>query len=119
MTEPNFRTSVVHLDRPGDPSVFDDQTRAEAAQIIARYPDGQARSALLPMLHLVQSVQGQVTPDGIAFCADQLDLTKAQVAAVPCRLMNEGSRRCTRNGRVPPALTMCAPSSPRGDSTAW
>ena len=82
MTEPNFRTSVVHLDRPGDPSVFDDQTRAEAAQIIARYPDGQARSALLPMLHLVQSVQGQVTPDGIAFCADHLDLTKAQVAAV-------------------------------------
>ena len=82
MTEPNFRTSVVHLDRPGDPSVFDDQTRAEAAQLIARYPAGQARSALLPMLHLVQSVQGQVTPDGIAFCADQLDLTKAQVAAV-------------------------------------
>jgi NADH-quinone oxidoreductase subunit E len=34
------------------------------------------------MLHLVQSVQGHVTPDGIAFCADQLGLTKAQVAAV-------------------------------------
>ncbi|HJQ42613.1 MAG TPA: NADH-quinone oxidoreductase subunit NuoE [Jatrophihabitantaceae bacterium] len=78
----NFRTSVINLDRPGDPTVFDDATRAEAAEIIARYPDGQARSALLPMLHLVQSVQGYVTPDGIAFCADQLDLTKAQVAAV-------------------------------------
>jgi NADH-quinone oxidoreductase subunit E len=34
------------------------------------------------MLHLVQSVQGHVTPDGIAFCADALGLTKAQVAAV-------------------------------------
>jgi NADH-quinone oxidoreductase subunit E len=77
----NFRTSVIQLDRPGDPSVFDDTTRAEAGDIIARYPEGGARSALGPMLHLVQSVQGQVTPDGIAFCADVLGLTKAQVAA--------------------------------------
>jgi NADH-quinone oxidoreductase subunit E len=81
MGRSNFRTSVIQLDRPGDPSVFDEKTRAEAAEIIARYPAGQARSALGPMLHLVQSVQGQVTPDGIAFCADQVGLTKAQVAA--------------------------------------
>ena len=81
MGRSNFRTSVIQLDRPGDPSVFDDTTRAEAAAIIARYPAGNARSALGPMLHLVQSVQGQVTPDGIAFCAEQVDLTKAQVAA--------------------------------------
>ncbi|MGI8760733.1 MAG: NADH-quinone oxidoreductase subunit NuoE [Jatrophihabitantaceae bacterium] len=73
---------MINLDRPGDPGVFDERTRAEAAQIIARYPAGQARSALLPMLHLVQSVQGYVTTDGIAFCAETLELTKAQVAAV-------------------------------------
>jgi NADH-quinone oxidoreductase subunit E len=78
----NFRTSVIQLDRPGDPSVFGPQTRAEAAQIIARYPAGQSRSALLPLLHLVQSEQGYVSADGIAFCADVLDITKAQVAAV-------------------------------------
>ena len=78
----NFRTSVVNLDRPGDPSIFDAQTGREADELIARYPAGQSRSALLPMLHLVQSVQGYVTPDGIAFCADKLGLTKAQVAAV-------------------------------------
>lgn len=77
----NFRTSVIQLDRPGDPSVFDETTRAEAAQLIARYPAGNSRSALGPMLHLVQSVQGHVTADGIAFCAEQLDLEKAQVAA--------------------------------------
>jgi NADH-quinone oxidoreductase subunit E len=78
----NFRTSVIQLDRPGDPSVFGEQTRREAAELIARYPAGQSRSALLPMLHLVQSVQGHVTPDGIAFCAETLGLEKAQVAAV-------------------------------------
>ena len=78
----NFRTSVIQLDRPGDPGVFGEQTRREAAEIIAKYPAGQARSALLPLLHLVQSQQGHVTADGIAFCAETLDLTKAQVAAV-------------------------------------
>ncbi len=52
----------------------------EAAIIIARYP--QARSALLPLLHLVQSQDGQITRAGVRFCAAQLDLTEAQVAAV-------------------------------------
>jgi NADH-quinone oxidoreductase subunit E len=78
----NFRTTLVQLDRPGDPSVFSDQVRVDALEIISRYPEGQSRSALLPMLHLVQSEQGYVTPDGIAFCADVLGLTKAQVVAV-------------------------------------
>lgn len=52
----------------------------EADQIIARYP--QSRSALLPLLHLTQSVDSCITRAGIEFCAAQLDLTAAQVAAV-------------------------------------
>jgi len=63
---------------------YDDATSAtlvnEAAAIMARYP--VKRSGLLPMLHLVQSVDGFVSPDGIQFCADQLDLTTAEVSAV-------------------------------------
>ena len=57
-----------------------EQTRAEALEIVARYP--RSRSALLPMLHLVQSVQGYVSPDGIRLCSEVLDLTKAEVGAV-------------------------------------
>jgi NADH-quinone oxidoreductase subunit E len=57
-----------------------DKTRDEARQIIARYP--KARSALLPMLHLVQSEEGYVSPEGIALCAEELGLTKAEVGAV-------------------------------------
>ncbi len=53
---------------------------ADAAQIIARYP--KPRSALLPLLHLVQSHEGYVTADGIAFCAEQLGLTEADVTGV-------------------------------------
>jgi NADH-quinone oxidoreductase subunit E len=54
--------------------------QADAAEVMARYPS--PRSALLPMLHLCQSVDGHVSPDGIAFCAETLDLTAAEVSAV-------------------------------------
>ena len=57
-----------------------EQTENELREIIARYP--QPRSALLPMLHLLQSVEGYVTPEGIELCAKLLDLTAAEVAAV-------------------------------------
>jgi len=79
-------TAVTGLDSsPVEPAAPDlppltAQHAAEAAEIMARYP--QARSALLPMLHLVQSVQGYVSPDGVGFCARLLGLTKAEVGAV-------------------------------------
>lgn len=56
--------------------------RADSAEIIGRYPSGHSRSALLPMLHLVQSQDGYVSPDGIAFIADILGITRAEVSAV-------------------------------------
>ena len=52
----------------------------DAARVIARYP--HPRSALLPLLHLVQSEDGCITSAGLAFCADQLGLTDAEVTAV-------------------------------------
>ncbi|WP_243726709.1 NADH-quinone oxidoreductase subunit NuoE [Actinocrispum wychmicini] len=62
-----------------DLTVFDGIVdRAQA--IVARYP--QSRSALLPMLHLVQSVQGYVSQAGIMFCSRQLKLSAAEVSAV-------------------------------------
>jgi NADH-quinone oxidoreductase subunit E len=53
-----------------------------ALEIIARYPEGRSRSALLPLLHLVQTEDGHVTPNGVAFCAEVLGINKAQVGAV-------------------------------------
>jgi NADH-quinone oxidoreductase subunit E len=57
-----------------------DTTRGQLREIIARYP--QPRSALLPMLHLIQAEEGYVTPAGIEMCADELGLTPAEVSAV-------------------------------------
>lgn len=52
----------------------------DAERILARYP--HARSALLPLLHLVQSEDGCLTSAGIHFCAAQLGLSPAEVTAV-------------------------------------
>jgi NADH-quinone oxidoreductase subunit E len=52
----------------------------DAARIIGRYP--RTRSALLPLLHLVQAEEGFVSEDGIEFCAEQLGLAHAEVTAV-------------------------------------
>ena len=59
----------------------DARLRADAAAIVARYPD-HPRSALGPMLHLVQSEDGFVSPRGVALCADVLGLTRSEVSAV-------------------------------------
>ncbi|MBA2507967.1 MAG: NADH-quinone oxidoreductase subunit NuoE [Nocardioidaceae bacterium] len=84
--------AVPPLGAPGRPTVeagtaaqvaegeLPEQTLAEMRELAGRYP--QARSALLPMLHLVQSVEGCVTPRGIEACADVLGISAAEVSGV-------------------------------------
>jgi NADH-quinone oxidoreductase subunit E len=59
---------------------IDAHTYAELRELASRYP--QPRSALLPMLHLVQSVDGRISPKGIEACAEVLGITTAQVSGV-------------------------------------
>ncbi len=61
-------------------SPLDESVLAELREITTRYP--QPRSALLPMLHLVQSVEGRVTSRGIEACADILGISAAEVSGV-------------------------------------
>ncbi|WP_210650013.1 NADH-quinone oxidoreductase subunit NuoE [Nocardioides sp. SYSU D00065] len=60
--------------------VLDATTLAELREIAARYPE--PRSGLLPMLHLVQSAQGRITPEGIEACAEVLGISAAEVNGV-------------------------------------
>ena len=55
-------------------------TRGQMRDLASRYP--KSRSALLPMLHLVQSVDNEVTAEGINACAEVLGITSAEVTAV-------------------------------------
>jgi len=59
--------------------VLDDELRHVAHQIVAKYPN--PRSATLPLLFLVQSVEGYVSADGMREVAEILGLTPAQVLA--------------------------------------
>ena len=54
--------------------------KADAAEITGRYP--KARSALLPLLYLVQAEEGFVSTDGIRFCAEVLGITETEVRGV-------------------------------------
>ncbi|WBB63866.1 NADH-quinone oxidoreductase subunit NuoE [Streptomyces sp. WMMC500] len=71
---------MPQLPAPDYPAEVRERLATDAREIIARYPD--SRSALLPMLHLVQSEEGHVTRTGMQFCAEMLDLTAAEVTAV-------------------------------------
>ena len=62
--------------------LFEDATLAEARTIIARYPAGRERSAVMPLLYLAQSIEGRVTRDGLREVAALLDVTTAEVEAV-------------------------------------
>ncbi len=55
-------------------------TRRDAERLVERYP--VARAALLPLLHLVQSDEGHVSDEGIAFCAEMVGISRAEAAAV-------------------------------------
>ncbi|MGW6060405.1 NADH-quinone oxidoreductase subunit NuoE [Streptomyces sp. NPDC055189] len=71
---------MPQLPAPDFPADVRARLDADAKEVISRYPD--SRSALLPLLHLVQSEEGHVTRTGMAFCAEVLGLTTAEVTAV-------------------------------------
>lgn len=56
---------------------FSKDNAERARHTIALYP--QARSAMLPLLHLLQEQDGYLTDDGMAHVAELLGITKAEV----------------------------------------
>ena len=60
-------------------AVLTPELRERADAIVAKYPN--ARSAVLPLLFLLQSVEGHVSDEGMREVADILELTPAQVLA--------------------------------------
>ncbi|MFF7795371.1 NADH-quinone oxidoreductase subunit NuoE [Streptomyces sp. NPDC007991] len=79
-SERGVSLGMPELPAPAYPDDVRARLETDAREIIARYPD--SRSALLPLLHLVQSEEGHVTRTGMRFCADMLGLTTAEVTAV-------------------------------------
>jgi NADH-quinone oxidoreductase subunit E len=62
--------------------VLSEAERRTAEAIVARYPAGRERSAVLPLLYLVQSVEGRLTQEGLREVGEVLGITTAEVEAV-------------------------------------
>jgi len=76
--QPGGDTRVVQAYVEGP--VLSEESRAAAARIVGKYPT--RRSALIPLLYLVQSEAGWVPRQGMREVAEILDLTTAEVEAV-------------------------------------
>lgn len=61
-------------------AVLSEELRAKADALVSAYP--HPRSALLPLLYLVQAEEGHVTREGMREVAEILGLTTAEVEAV-------------------------------------
>jgi NADH-quinone oxidoreductase subunit E len=63
-------------------AIFERERLDEAHAIIARYPEGRQRSAVMPLLYLAQSVEGQVTRAALQEVAELIGVRTAEVEAV-------------------------------------
>jgi NADH-quinone oxidoreductase subunit E len=63
-------------------ALFEGRTLEDARGIVARYPEGRERSAIMPLLYLAQSIEGHVSREGLREVAGILGLTTAEVEAV-------------------------------------
>ena len=54
----------------------------EVAQILAKYPDDQKRSAVMPLLYLAQRAEGYVTKNAMTDIAALLEISETQVASI-------------------------------------
>ncbi|MGL5406948.1 MAG: NADH-quinone oxidoreductase subunit NuoE [Propionibacteriaceae bacterium] len=83
MSGHEFTTHFVEsgdVDHSDNSSSLTIQNVEEMRSIMARYP--QPRSAIMPMLHYVQSVDGRISPKGVSIVAELIGITEAQVNGV-------------------------------------
>ncbi|GAB2607107.1 NADH-quinone oxidoreductase subunit NuoE family protein [Spirosoma areae] len=61
---------------------FTPERLTKAQEIIARYPAGKQKSALLPLLHLLQEQEGWTSPEGMDYVGQLLDIQPIEVYEV-------------------------------------
>lgn len=61
---------------------FSEEKLAKVREIIARYPEGKQKSALLPVLHLAQEVYGWLSPETMDYVASLLQIEPIEVYEV-------------------------------------
>ncbi len=67
---------------PDMPVEFSPELLSKFADIVSRYPEGKQKSALLPVLHLVQAEFGWVSPQAMDKVAEYLKIQPIEVYEV-------------------------------------
>ena len=73
---------MLRVDTQQQPVEFTPELIAKFDDIVSRYPQGKQKSALLPILHLVQAEYGWVSAPAMDKVADYLDLEDIEVYEV-------------------------------------
>jgi NADH-quinone oxidoreductase E subunit len=63
-------------------ALFEGVAADDAKAIVARYPKGRERSAIMPLLYLAQSLEGLVTREALREIGQMLGITTAEVESV-------------------------------------
>ncbi len=63
-------------------ALFEGVAADDAKAIVARYPKGRERSAIMPLLYLAQSLEGFVTREALREIGQMLGITTAEVESV-------------------------------------
>lgn len=63
-------------------ALFEGVAADDAKAIVARYPKGRERSAIMPLLYLAQSIEGLVTREALREIGQMLGITTAEVESV-------------------------------------
>ena len=78
----SFHHSTRRLVEEGAPFEYTPDNRTRFDTVVARYPEGRQRSAVLPALYLVQYQQGYITGNAMRYVAELLKITPADVEDV-------------------------------------
>lgn len=73
---------MLKVEDPGTPVEFSPALIKQFDDIVSRYPKGKQKSALLPILHLVQAEHGWVSSPAMDKVAEYLDIQPIEVYEV-------------------------------------
>ena len=59
-----------------------EELTAEAAKLVALYPEGKEQSAVLPIIHMIQEKHGYICPEAMPWIAEMCKSTPIHVAGV-------------------------------------
>src|SRR5687767_15472712 len=62
--------------------IFSQEKLSKVQEVIARYPEGKSKSALIPLLHMAQEEWGWLSPEAMDYVAGLLKITPIEVYEV-------------------------------------